>query len=686
MPNVAGSPPSASPDTLPQELRELAQELSVAVHKRGIYPASHPMQLGAVEAVLTRLEGVLRTRSELAIGVARSHLLLDGIGTDPNHPLLHELASRMHDHQLGGVRFLPGISRAELDGLLAALAESPLRGGSPLGARDAATLSAWPHLAISPLAFEQLTLLEDDPTTPATGSGQAPAAQLWGALARVALSDPDGGSDVHHPGDVAASIERRLGASHFDEHLSGLLLQAVGEIGPRGAAGEGGLRQQMTQLVEHLSEPALQHLLEMGGNRPQRAAFLERASDTLGAQAVLELVRVAAAQDGAPISSAVLRLLRKLAREASSPRPGARGADVALRRVARRLLRDWTLDDPNPEAYSRVLTELAADGTVPAVDRRRDALEPERLIEISLHVGVIAGSTESALGRLVMRDGVSATLERLEALPPSEARESLVGRLINESTLREQLAAVRPDLHVLAHAVDRMRTRAVAPLVQAMEAREDTETGWGVTLLARLGLDVLEPLGELLPRLAPRALRQVLLVFDRLDAWPPGVAPAALARHADASVRREAIRYLLRHDGTREAGVLLGLRDPDVRAFSLALHVVMRGCSVEAARALMRRYEDESLGAEMRARLVRVIATVRTTEALDWLCAQVLTTRWFMGTLRLRKPSLEVTAIVTAIAQHYPHEPAAAPVLRLAERSRDDATRRAARIEGGVTG
>jgi hypothetical protein len=277
-----------------------------------------------------------------------------------------------------------------------------------------------------------------------------------------------------------------------------------------------------------------------------------------------------------------------------------------------------------------------------------------------------------------MRDGVAATLERLEALPPSDARESLVGRLINESTLREQLAAVRPDLNVLAHAVDRMRTRAVAPLVQAMEARDDTDAGWGVTLLARLGFDVLEPLGALVPRLAPRALRQVLLVFDRLDAWPPDVAPGAMARHADAGVRREAIRYLLRHDETRESGVLLGLRDADLRTFNLAMHAVMRGCSVEAARVLMRRYEDESLGAELRARLVRVIASVRTTEVLEWLCAQVLTTRWFMGTLRLRKSSLEVTAIVTAIAQHFPNEPAAQPVLRLAERSRDEATRRAA--------
>lgn len=129
--------PAASPEAIPHELLELVQELAVAVHKRGIYPASHPMQRGAVEAVLARLQRVLAARPELAIGVARSHLLLDGQATDPGHPLLSELAGRMHGHQVGGVRFLPGLLRDELDGFVGALAESLQRGGEPLGARRA---------------------------------------------------------------------------------------------------------------------------------------------------------------------------------------------------------------------------------------------------------------------------------------------------------------------------------------------------------------------------------------------------------------------------------------------------------------------------------------------------------------------------------------------------------------------
>jgi len=143
-------------------------------------------------------------------------------------------------------------------------------------------------------------------------------------------------------------------------------------------------------------------------------------------------------------------------------------------------------------------------------------------------------------------------------------------------------------------------------------------------------------------------------------------------------VRREAIRFLLKHDATRDAGTMLGLRDADLRTFGLAMSAVMRACTIEAARLLMHRYDDPDIGAELRSRMARAIASVRTPETLDWLVAQVLTTRWIVGSVRLRKSSLEVRAIIAAIAQFHRGEPAAEQVLRLAERSRDDDLRRAA--------
>jgi hypothetical protein len=686
MPPTSVASPALQTDALPPELKELVQELAVAVHKRGIYPASHPMQLGAVEAVLARLQVVLTARAELAIGIARSQLLIDGAGTDPDHPLVRELAERMHDHQLGGVHIRTGTSRAELDAFVAALSESPQRGGAPIGGRVQELAPLWPNLHVAPMAFDHLALLEQD----GAGEGESPvlsrSAEVWAALARTALAGEEVHGDAQVPARLARSLEQRLADPEGRDDVISALLLAVDEIGMPGAPADGVLRQQVTQLVEQLSERAINQLLDMGGDRERRDAFLAKASDALGAQAVVELVRVAAVQDGAPISSAVLRLLQKMARGVTGSRGGARATEIALRRVARRMLRDWTLDDPNPEQYSLVLGELASAGSAAARDRGRDACEPERIVEISLDAGVVTPSTEAALGRLVMRDGVSATLERLEELPESEERESLVGRLINESMLREQLSAVRPDLHVLGHAVERLRTRAITPLLQALARRDETDATWVVSLLVRLGFDVLVPLGAAAPSLPPRALRHVLVVFDRLDAWPPGLDPTVFARHADASVRREAIRFLLKHEATRDQGTLLGLRDADMRTFNQAMTLVMRNCSLEAARVLMRRFDDPALGMELRARVARAIASVRSGEVLEWLCAQVLTTRWFGGAMRLRKPTMEVLAIIGAIAQHHRGEPAAARVLQLAERSRDDGMRRAASARPDTTG
>lgn len=678
---ASGTPPTSSPEAIPLELRELAQELAVAVHKRGIYPASHPMQLGAVDAVHTRIQRLLSTRLELPIGVARTHLLLDGIATDPEHPLLSELASRMHDHQLGGVRFTRGVTRDALDALVGALAESAVRGGIPLGARTGDAAPRWPHVIVSPVAFEQLALLDEGGAPVPNAARAARAAELWGALANAALADGAGAGVAGHvlpPQELARSIEQKLGTPQFDDHLSGFLLQAVGALEGKARDGEPALRMQLSQLVESLSEEALQRLLEMGGDRTSRDAFLDSASQSLGAHAVLDLVRVAAAQDGAPISSAVLRLMRKLAREASTVRAGARGADFALRRIARHLLRDWTLDDPNPDAYSRMLVELSSEGSVAAVDRGRDALEPERVVEISLEVDLVAPSTESALGRLVMRDGVAATLERLQLLPESETRESLVGRLLNESMLREQLAAERPDLPLLAQAVDRMRERAIPAILQAIDQRDEADPSWTVPLLLRLGDDVIDPLRGALPGSSIKVLRLLVAVFERLDLWPPGVDPMTFARHPDAAVRRDVFRFLLRHDATREPAVLLGLRDGDARTFHQAMQFALRGCSVEGARLLMRRFDDESLGAELRPRVIRTIASVGTPEAQAWLCARVLTARWWRGGVRLRKGSPEVLAAIGALAQHYRGQEGAEQVLQLASRSRETDIRRAA--------
>lgn len=681
--------PPAHPESLPPELREFAQELAVAVHKRGIYPAGHPMQQGAVEGVLERLSSLLAARPELSIGVGRSHLILDGVSTDPHNPLMCELAERLHDHLLGGVRIIAGVSRAELDDFVARLATPASRGGEALGTQAEQVSEQWSHIHVVPVAFNQLALLEggdEGEGSEATAPGSRTDV-VWTALAQAALAGngAGGGGELRSPVELAQAFEARAGAPGGRDSLLEALRHALDAIEQGGAAATV-LRQRVTQLIELLSEQTVAMLLDMGGDTTKRQALLHRASRVLGGQAVVELVRVAASQDGAPISGSMLRLLQKLARGASGGRNGARQMDQALRRVVGRLLRDWTLDDPNPETYTFVLTELSNASSQVARDRHRDTCEPERMLEISLDAQVVSPSTEAALGRLVMREGVAATLERLLRYPESDARDALEGRLLNDAMLREQLAADRLDLPVLSHAIDRLGLRALDPLLQALVRRHDGEAGIIIDLLARLGLDVLPALAAAIPTLPPRALRHLVALFDRLDRWPEGLDPVALARHADVNVRREAIRFLLKHERTRAQGARLGLMEADERTLGLAVSAVMRQCSPEAARILMRRFDEPELAGEMRARMVRAIASVRSGETLEWLLSQVLTTRWLSGGVRLRKSSSEVLAIIGALAQYHGGDSRAEQALQLAKRSRDDAMRRAALTRADTTG
>ena len=223
--------PPAHPESLPPELREFAQELAVAVHKRGIYPAGHPMQQGAVEGVLERLSSLLAARPELSIGVGRSHLILDGVSTDPHNPLMCELAERLHDHLLGGVRIIAGVSRAELDDFVARLATPASRGGEALGTQAEQVSEQWSHIHVVPVAFNQLALLEggdEGEGSEATAPGSRTDV-VWTALAQAALAGngAGGGGELRSPVELAQAFEARAGAPGGRDSLLEALRHAL---------------------------------------------------------------------------------------------------------------------------------------------------------------------------------------------------------------------------------------------------------------------------------------------------------------------------------------------------------------------------------------------------------------------------------------------------------------------------
>src|SRR5260370_42550788 len=94
--------------TLSRDLGDFLIELSIALHKHAMYPADHPSLGPAASAVTRRAALLLEDRATLSLGVARRQLVIEGVATDAKHPVLGELAGRLHPPHPGPVTFPRG--------------------------------------------------------------------------------------------------------------------------------------------------------------------------------------------------------------------------------------------------------------------------------------------------------------------------------------------------------------------------------------------------------------------------------------------------------------------------------------------------------------------------------------------------------------------------------------------------
>src|SRR5256886_1961108 len=116
----------------------------------------------AAAGVTRRAELLLEDRTTLSLGVARQQLVIEGVATDPKHPVLAELAARLHRHHLGAVTFRRGVETAEVASVLKTLAVDAERSGQPLRLGAPGRLRARAHGQLHPLTYERLAVVEED--------------------------------------------------------------------------------------------------------------------------------------------------------------------------------------------------------------------------------------------------------------------------------------------------------------------------------------------------------------------------------------------------------------------------------------------------------------------------------------------------------------------------------------------
>ena len=677
--------PSGERATLSRDLADFLIELSIALHKHAMYPEGHPSLAPAAAGVTRRAGLLLQDRATVSLGVARNQLVIEGVATDPKHPVLRELAGRLHRHHLGAITFRRGVEEGEVSDALRTLAIEAERTGQPLGLGDRSRLAAWPHVQLHALTYERLELT--DQTGPAAGEGDARAAQLWVGLARAALATaPENTRPTPtEPAVIAQAIDQhsKTEATGYDQVIVGYLLQIAAELKTAGSAEAAALRRRTSRLIRTLKPETLRRLVRMGGDFAQQRQFVSDAADGMAVDAVLEILKAAAETSHATISHSLVRLLSKLAVHAEAGAAPVRPqADAALREQVQQLLAGWTLPDPNPGAYGAALQRMAraAPSGPPRTDHH--ATEPDRLVAMALEVGTLGPRLHAAVDRVVAEGRLTQLLDVLEGGVADSAAAATVRAQIATAAAVQRVVGREPiDFKLLERLVPLVGTAAAPPLLDALAAAESRGARRGLLAqLAKMGAEIGPLVVARLDDSRWYVTRNLLALLEELGVPPAGFSAAAYMRHADARVRWQAVKLQLKLPAERDDALIAGLRDQDPRTLRLALSlaVALQAFPDTAVPLLVTRATDRALAGDLRALAVRSLGWTRAPAALETLLQITAGGRTLFGREKLAARSPEVIVALAALATGWSHDLRARARLAIAAASADSEIRHAA--------
>jgi hypothetical protein len=666
---------------LARELSQFLQDLSIALHRYGMYPDGHPALQPALDRLATRAEQLFRDRAHIAVGVARDRLVIEGVATDARNTVLQGLAERLHRHHLAVLEFTRGLTRDELALIIKTVAEDPDRGGGPLGDRKGSS-ERWPHVRLYPLTLDGVEMVDGPQTGTRTTSAQFAA--LWVGLARAALDrtgDTERGTLVTEPAVVARAIDEHMRVEAYDQVIVGYLLQIAEELRTARGAEAQELRRRTSTLVSAMQPDTLRRLLEMGGDITQRGRFVSNAASGMAASAVIDLLKAAAEASSETVSHGLVRLFTKLAVHADTGTTTTKPlADSALRDQVHSLLADWNLADPNPAEYRTMLQEMSKSAApMPMSPATNEILfEPLHLLQMALELDENSPGLWRAMDALVAADEIPAVVDLLGQMPDGDVARSLWARMRTPGFVQRLLDQAPFDQGVDS-LVAYLPTPALVPLFDVLLESEDRH-------VRRTTFDRLRRAGQaatplILERLSdPRwyVIRNLLSLVAFLDPLPPGFDPSQWLEDADARVRREALRVALRMNRLRPRAIGQALDDPDPTIKPLGLNAALDSCPAEVVPRLIALAGQAGLNEELRALSVKALVRRADAPEVLGLLLRITAGETFFSRWRALPPTTPtLLAALAGLARHWPRERRAMHVIHRARKSPDAAVRAA---------
>jgi hypothetical protein len=678
--------PRSERASLSRDLSDFLVELSIALHRHSMYPSGHPALMPAIESVTRRAEQLLESRESIAFGVARRQLIIDGVTTDPEQPVLRRLADGLHRHHIGAVSILRGVQVHELAEALHTLSVEADKAG-PIGLQP--EVATWPHVKIHPLTFDGLALAGDG-SGASSGEDGEPASRgsdLWLGLARAALATDgrgDGDPQNSEPSVVARAIDQNSGrAEAYDQIIIGYLLQIARELKTASGEAAAELKRRTSRLIASLRPGTLRRLLAMGGNRQQRDQFVLDAASGMAVDAVLEIVKASADASGQTISHGLVRMLTKLAAHAERGSDLTRPrADIELREQVGRLLDDWRLEDPNPEAYGRMLEHLSTSvqGDAPRAAAVAAEPEPLRLVKMSLEAGAFGPIADRAVDQAINSGQLTGLLE-LVAAPPDggqAAAETILTRLTRPENLKSMFSSDRVDFSGLDHLLPRLSLEGYEPLLEALGSSPSRMVRR--RLLDLLGRTQVDISSLVIARLSDErwyVQRNMLMLLARSRHLPETFSAVPWTTHPDARVRSEAIRLQLTLPHERHMGIVASLTDRDSRIVHLGLTAIGDECPPPLVDHVIDLALAPDVGEDSRLLAVNSLARLRLEPVRDAFLQLSDGGRSFLRRVRLPPKTPVLVAVVRALALTWSRDSRAAAVLAAAARSSDPELRQA---------